>query len=286
MKIEKFYESIRHTANDIEKIDNIDNIAMSIFRKKCDKKFILNNRLSCYLVYLCEKRKINECAKGDFEIIKNSVYMRFEKLNNTIEYLNHIGKKTDTRFLLIKSLNVIPYMPVYDVDLVASNNKFFDVFDRLEKMYYKTDEREENKINYSTENIKYFKLSFHQDITWDGAKEIDIDHKEMWEECIKISPYVYINSPRIEALIRVQECLLERLHFNLIDYLFATTYLDEKHIHLLKKRISWEKYPQSIGLIDLLRSRNGDDKLLFKNISRLISWNTYTFLTGKVPFHE
>lgn len=280
MKISTFYDNIRPAYCNIYEEDNM---LISILANRCDRKFILNNRLSCYVTYLWEKGLIE--INHDFQSMIYSVYNRFKKLNNTIEYLERIGNETNTKFLLIKTVNVVPYMPVYDVDLVADNDQFFKSFEILDRIYKPSDYKEENKISYINRDSDYFKLAFHQDITWDGIKKMNIDSKELWKDNIKLSSCVYVNSPKIEALIRIQECLLERLHINLIDYIFINCYMDKKYDYLLQKKIPLTSFPQFIDISDIWKLENGI-KLSLKNALRLITWKTYSSVTRKVPFHE
>lgn len=264
-----------------EGLKDADEIVARLLRGKSKDRdivrYIQNNRLMGYYVYLNEQgmlESINKC-----EGLERNVYERLQKLLNTINYLSVIGKKLNTKFLLIKSLNVLPYLPVYDVDILMEDPEMIVMFEDISDIYVKSKEEEENKYNFLPRDRKnFFKLSFHTDITWDGVKVEKYSVNHIWKDNIQVAPYVSINSPIVEALVRVQESLLERLYITLMDYLFLSNYLQKSpHSEML------ENFPKFIEFRNLRYSKG---KLLLKNLSRWIGWQIYYLGTGKVPFHE
>jgi hypothetical protein len=298
MKVYKFFESLRKSylktlpsnERNVEskKLKRMDKLVTSLLHNSKEMSFISNNRLFAYTLFLAEKKQLKEKIK---EKIVKSVYFKMKKLDNTLQFLNYIGKKLDIKFLLIKSLNIIPYLPVYDIDLFIIDSEFpiTSIMDLLKEKFEKSNEKEINKLNFLPKepNI-YYKLSFHLDITWDGVKIFKITESSSYMNYIKILPYVYINSPRLEATIRMQECLLEKLYFNLIDYLFISNYLEKYSPLLVKvpKIQNLKKLPIFVDISSLIKYNKLSLNLLFKNILRWFSWRTYFFITKKVPFHE
>lgn len=266
-----------------KKLKNTNEVVAKLLQKKSKYKdvikYIQNNRLVGYYVWLKEQGILEPLNGG--ETLEKSAYERLQKLLNTIDHLSSVGKELNMRFLLIKSLNVLPYLPVYDVDIFAENPEIIGGFERVSDIYMKSkDEREENKYHFLPRDCKnFFKLSFHTAITWDGVR---IEHLpnagRMWKNCIEVVPYVDINSPRAEALIRLQECFLERLYITLMDHLFLSNYLQGSACLETS-----ENFPKFMEFRNLRYSKG---KLLFKNSLRWVVWRTYYLLTGKVPFYE
>jgi hypothetical protein len=264
-----------------ERLKSIDRTVAKLLKNKSrDKdvvKYIQNNRLAGYYVYLKEREMLEPMS--NCEALEKNTYERLQKLLNTINHLSAIGNKIHVKFLLIKTLNVLPYLPVYDVDVFAENSEIIEGFEEVSDVYIKSKEVEENKYNFLPKDSRnFFKLSFHMDITWNGVKVKHYNASHWWKNCIEVVPHVGINSPPIEALIRLQECLLERLYITLIDYLFLSNYLQE-----MKSIEISEKFPKFIRFRNLKYSKG---RLLLKNSSRWVIWQIYYLLTGRVPFYE
>ncbi|KUO42815.1 MAG: hypothetical protein APU95_02335 [Hadesarchaea archaeon YNP_N21] len=280
----KFLSALKTSEDRVKeakKLKNANEVVARLLKNKSKYKdvikYIQNNRLAGYYVYLKEREILEPMS--NCEALEKNTYERLQKLLNTINHLSAVGKEIHMRFLLIKSLNVLPYLPVYDVDVFAENSEIIEGFKEVSDVYMKSKEREENKYNFLPRDGKnFFKLSFHTEITWDGVKVEHHNTGHWWKNCIEVVPYVNINSPSVEALIRLQECLLERLYITLIDYLFLSNYLQG-----LKCMEISENFPKFIKFRNLKHSKS---RLLLKNSSRWIVWRVYYLLTGKVPFHE
>jgi len=293
MKIQEFFDKLRDTylsnfnsqekETQQRKLNEIDSLVVMLLKKNHKRNFILNNKLSCYFVYLNEKGLLKNEVD---EKIKNNVYERFNKCLNTITFLNSLAKEANSKILLIKTFNVIPYLPVYDFDIVVKSNNLIKSISNFSELYKESLEEEENKKNFLSLNPqKYFKLSFHSDITWDGIKKLDMNEENLWKNSISCSSHTYVNSPIVDAQIKFQECLLERLYFNLIDYLFITKYTPSNYSALETRGVSLKSFPHYIGFSELTESK-GNPELYKKNFKRWFIWKIYSFITGNIPFRE
>jgi len=271
-----------------ERLKSIDGTVAKLLKSKTkDKdviKYIQNNRLAGYYVYLKERGILEPISNR--EELEKSVYKRLQKLLNTMNYLSAVGKELNTRFLLIKTLNVLPYLPVYDVDIFTETFAVIEKFEKTSDLYTRSDEKEKNKYNFIPSNdSKFFKLSFHTALTWDGVSIRFFNTNCIWKDRIEVIPHVDINSPTMEALIRLQECLLERLYFNWLDYIFISNYMNFSFICLPSKN-KIERFPQFIKYKCLAKFQKSSPKLLVKNSLRYFAWQIYYKTTGKIPFHE
>jgi len=293
MKIQEFFDELRdkHLANfnptekeeEKQKLYEIDLLVAKHLQTNHKQIFILNNKLSCYFVYLNEKNLLK--TKVDERIEKN-VYDRFKKTLNTLNLLNSISREFESKILLIKTFNVIPSLPVYDFDLVVKSKNIIKSLSNFSDYYKESLEDEENKKNFISLNPKkHFKLSFHLDITWDGIKKFDLSEESLWNKSIPFSSNIYVNSPTVDAKIKIQECLLERLYFNLIDYLFITKYASSNYPFLQTRNVSINSFPRYVNFSELSESKE-NSQLYKKNLKRWIIWKTYSFFTGKIPFRE
>ena len=290
---EKYLNSTSHQKRRIEsnklvKIDEkVCSLVLSITENgnsKLIEKFIRNNRLSGYLIFLLESGKIKDLQ---YESLVEKAYRRFNKLLNTLTLLEEIGDNLDVRFYIIKSFNVIPYLPVYDIDIHITNRKtIVDNIDAFLKYYTMSTEREVNKLNFIPKSPELFKLSFHFDITWDGIKMYSIDFNEHFSEWVLLYPNVVFNTPKLESVIRLQECILERLHINFIDYLFFKNYLVLDSNWYFSHITDLKRLPYFIKYRHILKTHLYHPSLLLKNTSRYILWKAYYKVTGNVPFHE
>jgi len=268
--------------NERRKIEEIDNFVLENLKKYHDFYYILNNKLSAYVLFLNEQKKCN------FKIdkrIKQKAYERLNKINNTIKILEDIGKETDTKFLLIKSLNILPYFPVNDIDVMINNLTVLNEFDDLSDQFTKSNEEEVGKENFlPLDHTKFFKLSFHLDLTWDGVKIEKMAVKDPWKKSIKISPHVYLNSPKVEATIKFNECVLENLHFKLVDYLYVNYYSINIPNKWTSKKYNF-KFPFYIKLLEIFKYTK-NRKLFLKNLRRFYIWKFYSKITKKIPLRE
>jgi len=290
MEVKKFFDRLRkiylsnlksdENKKEEEKIERIDNFVSDILRKNKNFLYVLNNKLSCYLVYFTESGILNNSID---KRIETNAYSRFEKITNTIEILNSFGKNHNCKILLIKSMNIIPYLPVNDIDIMVDNPSVVKSFEEYAE-YQKANEFEKNKFNFLPKNPKkYFKISFHEDLTWDNEKIIDFKKEEIWNGCYQISSHIYVNSPEVEATIKLEECLLENLHLKLIDHLYIKNYLSKNYIHLITNSQD-NTFPHFIKFSDLIKyNRN---KLFLKNLRRFFIFKAYWRLTGKIPLRE
>ena len=292
MQIRKFFDGIRETyllelpsslkKTEENKIKKIDGFVLDNLKKNHKFYYILNNKLSGYLLFLKEKGLYSKDI--DSRITRNT-YERFQRMVNTSKFLSYLGKKTDTKFLLIKSLNILPYFPVNDLDVMVNDIEKIQNSVEFFENYHKSSDKEYGKLNYlPNEPSKFFKLSFHFDLTWDEVKIKNIEIKNPWTNCIKLFPQIYLNSPIVEATIKLQECLLENLHFKLIDHLYVSHYLEERYSFFLKK-YSQNRYPYFLKFSDIIKHHR-NRRLLLKNLRRFIVWKLYSEITGKVPFRE
>jgi len=278
------YFSVLKTPNEkvkeIKFLKKAEDIVAELLNKKSRDKnvveYIQNNRLTGYYVYLRERGILNPISGG--ENLERDAYERLKKLLNTVNHLSVVAREIEVDFLVIKSLNMLPYLPVSDVDVFVEDPKTIDYFERASNVYVKSNETEENKYNFlPRDSENFFKLSFHTAVTWDNVRVDDYTISDMWEKCVQILPYVSINSPIVEAHIRIQECLLERLYLTLMDHLFLSNYLQDWRC------LEVSSLPKFIELKDL---KNSKGRLLLKNMSRWILWRIYYLTTGLVPFHE
>lgn len=289
MEIKPFFDQLRESylknlghseeQNEKKKIEQIDNFVLNLLKEKKDPMYFLNNKLSCYAVYFKEGGKLDSFQN---KRIENSVYSRFKKITNTLKLLNSFASNNNCKFLLIKSLNIIPYLPVNDIDIMTDDNNVLTFFHNKE--YRKAQEFEENKINFlPLDSKKYFKISFHKDITWDNEKIIDLPKETTWKNCIQLLPHIYVNSAKIEAAIKLQESLLENLHFKLIDHVYVYYYLEKEFSHLFTTYNS-NTFPYFIKFSNLIKYNK--KKQFWKNLKRFFIWKMYYSLTGKIPLRE
>lgn len=290
MEIKPFFDQLRENylknieyseeRNEKKKIEQIDNFVLNLLKEKKDPMYFLNNKLSCYVVYFKEAGKLDNFQN---KRIENSVYHRFGKIINTLEILNSFAKNHKCKLLLLKTINIIPYLPVNDIDVMADNSNVAKLFNT--DGYRQADEFEENKLNFlPLKPNEFFKISFHEDLTWDNEKIVNLQKSEIWKDCFKLLSHIYINSAKVEALIKIQECMLENLHFKLIDQLYIKNYLGKKYSYLFSES-SNNSFPYFIKFTDLIKY-NKNYRLLLKNSKRFFVWKVYSKLTGKIPLRE
>lgn len=299
MKVNLFYDELRVKNVDnltIKKLINIDDEILAVFKnlqKKSYKRavtYIYNNKLSLYYLYHYEKWNLDNLIIYK-DVLKKAIY-KWHKMLDTIEYLNKLWKKIDEKFYFIKTLNLIPYLPVYDIDLFHENSWFINKFEQAQDQYeFSKEEKEVNKFNFLSKNNILMKLSFHTDITWDWVKNFSIN--EYCKDSYFLSDHISLNTLSFEAIIKLQEWYLEKLYFNIIEFIFIKYFLEEKYresVHFLfnlELKNDWKKFPYFVRMKDISKSKDDNfTHLLFKNFKRYLIWRWYYILTSKVPFHE
>jgi hypothetical protein len=291
---EKYLTSLPRSIakRELEKLARIDNEVKAIIKTFNNQRqlirFVKNNKLSTYVIFLQEIGELNISLPS---YIIDNAYHRFYKLLNTLGLLNKIGIKVGKQFMLIKSLNVIPYLPVYDIDIYDPGKTVLNNLGAFLEHFVVSSEREANKLNLIPKDQKYFKLSFHFDITWDGVKVHSLEPKNYHLEQIELYSNISFNTPKLESIIRLQECVLERLHINFIDYLFFKNYLDSNFDIIdirqcISDMLNPQKFPYFVRYKCILKSHLPYPKLLLKNSLRHVLWRVYYKVTGNAPFHE